>query len=57
MERKSIDLIFSQYDYESIKKFKELKKTQQFKDEYNVIREYYEKQGYFTHILRWYRQD
>lgn len=46
-----IDLIFSQYDYESIKKFKELKKTQQFKDEYNVIREYYEKQGYFSRIF------
>lgn len=46
-----IDLIFTQYDYESIKKFEELKKTQQFKDEYNVIREYYEKQGYFSRVF------
>ena len=46
-----IDLIFTQYDYESIKKFEELKKTQQFKDEYNVIREYYENKGYFNRVL------
>lgn len=46
-----LDGFFEQYDLRVIKKFEQQKKTQEFKDEFKVVSEYYVTQGYFSRII------
>jgi hypothetical protein len=46
-----LDGFFKQFDHRVIKKFEQQKKTQEFKDEFKVVSEYYGTQGYFSRII------
>jgi hypothetical protein len=46
-----VDRLFDNYDYVKVKNFYEEKTTQKFLEEYRVIKEYYDCQGFFARIF------
>ena len=47
-----IDDLFDKYEYNKVKQFADIKKSKDFIELYNLIKTYYEMQGYFGNIFR-----